>query len=1384
MFVYLFMLIIMAEKIFLFSLKTIVHLQLIMKKKKIKYSGIIPLLAFFVLFFLLTISCKQSNYTQESQDSSRIVSDDISNQQITSFAEDALGHMWIGTFRGLNKSVVHEYHQYFSSADSTGLCNNLIRNVFKDSKNRLWIATSDGICLYTDQDGFKEIRNLSLSQNVMNILEDNDGRIFLNMIISLQEYNPQSEQFETVIFFDPEENFTNRCFFDKMNHLWSVTTTSIRCFNTLTYEEIFNLKTDKFYHYVFMHDNGELWLASDNRLSIFDTKSTKFIEIPRIVKNHPVLSQAVITYIYAYSDTSLLLNTTDGMFLYDYVSGMVIHQSENGFPFEVPDFIISTMFIDSQKNLWIGSHDQGYVVRYSYKNLFNNNNFLRIHTDRRSVTSIVKDKEERIWMTTQMHGVSTYNIAEKTFSHIDTEKILPINSYFPNNIVRIFIDNDNAIWLMTDLRKVIKCRYNNKELCEEAVFEIPITSISCMSQDGLGTIYLAGFGENIYTLGKDDKEFKTVPLYPKTFVYTNGLIKLWSGEMLVASFGQNLRLINPENQSISEININKYIHRSVFIPSVLFQDSEGNVWIGTHSNGLFCYRYKTQTIEAVGGVSCDDISDIQEDAQGNLWVSTVYGLSKYDRTANKFTNYDKSDGIGGNQFNERSSCRLTDGTLIFGGTHGLTFFNPIDVIIRKNIPLLFEDLKIYNKLIIPNKSNNINKQMAYNPDIHLRHDENSFSISFVALDYTEYERVRYFYMLENSDKFWINAGSNKSVNYSNLPAGKYKFRVKITNNDHTIDINENSINVFITPAPWLSWWAYCFYCLSVIIMILFIYKIYKRINADKQTTAQARIEKEQEQKINSMNMSFFANISHEFRTPLTMISGPVNQLCDDNSIKGENKHLLFIIQRSVNRMLILVNQLMDFNKLDNDALKLKVKRTDIVSEILRLTEIFRINANNKNILLNICGFEDSFITWVDSDKIDKIMGNLISNAIKFTPVHGNIDVLFDVITHSEASSLFHLTLQDIGSEYVQLSVVNSGENIPEDQLEKIFERYYQLDHQQSGVYNWGTGIGLYYARRLTELHHGYIKASNKKGGGLVFTLIIPVDQQAYSSDKRTSNNDRQDEAFPLLTDAQYRFPDNDIKSSFEKRYTILIVDDDTEVAHYLKVLLSPYYKVVCCFDAVSALQVIENEAPDLILSDVIMPVTNGYELCRAIKNNIHLCHIPVILVTAKATIESQVEGLNTGADAYVTKPFDPAYLLALLKSQLLNRENVRNLLGKTTKIDKIENNILLPQDNVFMTELYQLMEAELSNNELNITRMTEVLKISRTKLYYKIKGLTGMNPNVFFKTYKLNRAMELLAEGKYNISEIADITGFSTLSHFSASFKKQFGVSPSEYALG
>ncbi len=559
-----------------------------------------------------------------------------------------------------------------------------------------------------------------------------------------------------------------------------------------------------------------------------------------------------------------------------------------------------------------------------------------------------------------------------------------------------------------------------------------------------------------------------------------------------------------------------------------------------------------------------------------------------------------------------------------------------------------------------------------------------------------------------------------------------------------------------------------------------------RMHSEQKAKELAEHEKSEEKRLNKMQMSFFSNVAHEFRTPLTMILGPVALLGESGNISGQDRNLLGVVQRSVNWMLRLVNQLLDFNKIENDTLRLKVSKTDVIEELNQIGEIFQTNAKSKGIELTSHGLEDSFCMWLDSDKLMKIVMNLMSNALKFTPKGGRVDVSFDVMNRAEADRLFPLTPDDKDIQYAKITVADTGRGIPDGQLEKIFERYYQLNNQETGTYNFGSGIGLYYSRALANLHHGYLKAWNRNdviGDGLagaVFSLLLPVSADSYSEMERMPPETDQAKVYPIPAGKSIGITQEPPEGS-DQRKLVLVVDDDIDVANYLKILLSPVYRVNTCFDVDSALGSMKEDEPDIVLSDVMMPGKDGFELCRSIKTDLQLSHIPVILVTAKVTVDSQVKGLEQGADAYVTKPFAPDYLLALLKFQLENRDKLRKVLGSAVGTEEIEGEGLAPQDKAFMNDLYTLMENELSNPELDIARMTGMMKISRTKFYYKVKGLTGENPSVFFKRYKLNRAARLLLEGKNNMSEIADMTGFSTLSHFSTSFKKQFGVPPSEY---
>ena len=1351
-----------------------------------------PFLLLLYILFTVT-SCQQVESAQQPEMtiSNPLVTNNISNQRVNAFAEDAQGHIWIGTFRGLNKYNVHEFHQYFCTDDSLDLPDNQIKDMLRDSKGRLWISTVNGVCRYTDKDNFKHIPSDMTNKNGIQLLEGTDGRIFLNYTSHLSVYNPTTEEMNCVIpQLDPQGTMIVKCFIDAEAQLWVVTPRTLRCYDYYSMQLKDSVAINKNSRYFYLHKDGKIWLTGSRTLLLFDTHTHQFTDLPPALAQHSVLREAEITYIHPYGNNSLLLNTSrHGMFCYNYANNTIAHQGDEDFPFEVPEFQISCMFTDSQNNLWIGSTDQGYTVCYHYKERFNNDNYIRSYFNNKSVVSASAEKNGILWITTLSDGVYRYDLNNKKVVPIDMEKIFPESRQKAVRVNQIFVDNDNNLWMTVTNNKVLKCQYSNNDL--HIINEYDIKYPMSITQDYNGSIWIGTASPYVYKIAPEEKVFREITAFDistgSNFTFIPGLLAMKDGNLLVAAFNKPMQLINTQTEAVKELLLNKEdykacIKRSVIIPTALYEDMQGDIWIGTVSNGLLRYSPSNGKIQPMPGTACTDISGIEEDTQGNLWVSTLYGLSRYDRTTNRFTNYYEADGIGGNQFYDRASCRLSDGTLVFGGTHGLTLFNPIDVQIRRNIPLLFENLKVHNKLIHPGNKECINKHLSYNPDIKLNYNQNGFSISFVALDYSEHERVHYYYMLEGFDRYWIDANNNREAYYANLPAGCYTFKVRIMDNDRNIVEAENSITVTVEPAPWRTWWAYTLYLLLAVGVVFLFLRALHRIRLEKEQARRAEQEKEQEQRVNKMNMSFFANVSHEFRTPLTMISGPVAQLCESPEIDGNNKKLLHIVQQSVNRMLRLVNQLMDFNKLENDTLKLKVKRSDVVTELKHIMEIFNVNAQSKDISLITTGIEDSFLMWLDADKIDKITTNLLSNALKFTPRGGKIEVNFDVITGEEARQAFRIPQEQTFAQYIKLEVADTGIGIPEEQTERIFERYYQLNNQSVGSYNWGTGIGLYYARSLAHLHHGLLKAGNRTDGqGAVFTLILPTSDEAYSPEERDNEQQEQGKVYPLQPDSPTGTSTHDEEEEDDNLKKILVVDDDTEVAHYLKVLLSPAYRVICRFNAEDAFKAVNEEAPDLVLSDVVMPGTDGYTLCRKIKEDLQLCHTPVILVTAKANMEDQVEGLNTGADAYVTKPFDPTYLQALIQSQLKNREKVRALLGRNTQTDAIADDVLSPQDNAFMTELYRLMENELSNPELDISHMTELLKISRTKFYYKVKGLTGENPSSFFKTYKLNRAAELIKEGKYSISEIADMTGFSTHSYFSKAFKKQFGIAPSEY---
>ncbi len=810
--------------------------------------------------------------------------------------------------------------------------------------------------------------------------------------------------------------------------------------------------------------------------------------------------------------------------------------------------------------------------------------------------------------------------------------------------------------------------------------------------------------------------------------------------------------------------VKKALGSEHFIPEVLCQDSRGQVWIGTQSDGVIILDPDTHRFRKVASISCPEIASI-EMVGDIVWVATQYGLNEYDLDGTLLNSYLAGSGVSSNAFTEHCSAVLPGDILVLGTMQGLVIRYPSSRTQEFRLPFFFEDIRVLNRLVKPGKGGPVDKAMVFSPKIRLRHDWNSFGISFCALDYRNALHGSYSYMLEGLDPVWIDDGDAHEAFYSNIPPGKYTFRARLSDQSRSRIFGEGSVEITVLPSPWATIWAKSIYVILALALLSALLYAWLRFIRGREELSRAEEEKRQEQHMSAINKQYFANVAHQLRTPLTMIAGPIGTLSSAESIKGENHNLLRIVRHNVDRMINLVNQIMDFNALETDALSLRVRRTDILPILRNTLDIYRINADEKGIRFLTDGLDGNSFILVDADKIVNIMDNLLSNAIKFTPKDGFISVSF---SSSSAENV--------------LVVANSGPTIPEDKLEKIFERYYQLDKDSRGRLNWGSGVGLYYSRRLAQLHHGTLTCDNAgDGAGVRFVLNIPADASAYSPEEMDEG--RQvifaQEIYPHEGRLPVSVPTEDMPSGV-KPY-VLVVDDDTDMTFYLRTLLSSCYQVTCCYDVETAIEQLRGRTPDLILSDVIMNGKTGLDFCRTLKNDLQYCHIPIVLLTAKDSVRDQIEGLNVGADAYVTKPFDAEYLLSLADNLLKGRQRLRAALSENAGLDLPGDDALSPQDRAFLKELYALMDEEMSNSEFNVGAIVDKLRISHSKFLYKVKGLTGTTPSELFKNYKLNKAAAMLREGGFNVSEVSDLTGFSSLAHFSKVFKKKFGVPPSEF---
>ncbi len=1305
-----------------------------------------------ILMALLGLACSRQLPLSE-EDASRAVSDHLSSGQVNAIAQDAYGQIWMATSRGLNRFDGKNFHQFFHTADTLSLPHDHVSDLQTGPDGTLWVATWDGTAWMDEKGAFHRIASdrpgdiLSFRLAVMP-----DGDLFVVCQDHISVCRKGTRHLETALE-TPESYGQARLYPGSRNTLWVVTVNDIYCLDAQSLELEVSYKTPHPVTCSQLTRDGILCLAGSRHFSLFNTRSRQFQSYDRKTYGWPELAECDVDVICEPEEGKLLFVTSDGLCLYDRNEDILLPQNHPAFPYKVPAFRVQCLYPDNNGLLWYGATDQGYAVSPSNVDPYGDNKTVREFFYKKSIASVASTPEGNLWVSTKRDGLFYCDLAH------DRIQAVPLDAYLEENPLgidycnRVMVARDGSLWLcLLGNATVLHMRLNGNRL--ELIRRYRnIQTPDHLLETGDGAVWVGSVTGMLYRCEQGDVT-SFAPFGSGKILLMDGLLEWDREHVLASSSSGGACLIDREGK------MEVIARESVYPP---FRDETGQVWTCVEGHDWAVITEKGLEVKPFPSMK-GTFASACLGKDHVFWVGTNDGLVRMDPSTGAYAVFSAEDGIAGNEFADACSVSLPDGHLVFGGPMGITMFTPLADVQQRSVPLRLQELKVHNRLVSPGPGAPIDRLLQEAAPVQLSHLQNSFSISYAALDYMNGNRINYSYQLEGFDPYWVEVGRSMEAYYSNLSPGRYTFRVKATDSVGALVDCEAAIDIRIKPDPWRSWWAITLYCLFGLgLLFLGVYQGWLRKRKGQEAEELSRL--------NTMQMNFFANVAHEFRTPLTMIAGPVSALSASDRIAGQDRKMLGVMQRSVNWMLHLVNQLLDFNKLEGDRLALKVAKQDIVPTVKEVLEVFQANAQAKGIAISD-QLSGGFQMWMDADKVTKILMNLLSNALKFTPSGGQIEVTMDVLSRERAQALFPLQEKDTDNRYVYLSVKDTGPGIPPDQLERIFERFFQLKRGQVAL---GSGIGLYYSRSLATIHHGYLKAWNRTDGpqGAVFGLLLPAS--TYTEEEKAGEVSQQ-KLFPVMN-----VEDRSTASSAEERRKILVVDDDVDIANYLKVMLQAQYEVDTCFEVDSALKALKDEAPDLVISDVVMPGKSGFELCDAIKGDLQLCHIPVILVTAMAQVSSQVEGLEKGADAYVTKPFDPAYLLALAGSLLENREKLRSQLGKVASPAEVEDTRMSPQDKAFMKELYRLMDEELSNPELDVTLLSEKLRISRSKFYYKVKGLTGENPGEFFRRYKLNKAAGLLLEGKFNISEVADQTGFSSLSYFSSCFKKQFGVPPSEY---
>ena len=1365
----------------------------------------------FLFFFVVVNSLFSQNKFENYQ--FRIVKEGVSKRAIYTIAQDRFGFMWIGT----NGSGLYKYdgvnyiaYEYDSKIPNT-ISSNLIYAIYVDTYNRVWIGTDEGLCLYNRdlntfesinlQKDFKKEKKTAIS--VRSIIQDSNGNLLLGTLsYGFLKLNLKSRQV-TKIKSDVGSStnyLINSLAKDQKGQIYLGTSFGLKTFDPIKNEvkKVIDGSGNQLLsgsiESLCIDYKQNLWIGSGYKGLVKLTINSK----SKQAFSYPITSKRILSIVAADGKTILCATENDGLIVVNdqgiiqtkYVNSKFDSRS-------LKSNSIWALYLDTEKRIWLGYYNKGLGVFDKLNSKVNVieslvSNPKSLQTN--SVTGVVKDNNGQFWISMEGGGVDVYNPVTKDFKHInklDTSYRSGLNN---DNIQTVFIDKKQNIWLgswnegIYFLKKGAKTFVNFNTKNSPGLVSDRIMSFS---EDSKGIIWIGTFLKGLHYFNPTEGKFHHCNSNP--FV-KEGEINSDIRKVLVDSddaiwVGTTTGLFNVMANDFITFSVLSFRdkmskklkdHKSTHTITSLYEAKNKEIWIGTDGAGLFSYNQKSNVLEwhnVYKGSVEKSIAAIIESNDGSIWLSGKTGITKLDLRNKETVNYSTDDGLLVNDFNNNAVLKDENGLLYFGSYEGLNYFNPNKIVKnKKELSLYLTDFKLFNKSVNPLEEDSpLSKVISETKKITLKHDQSVFTIDYIGVNYSFPAKNEYAYYLEGVENDWNYVGNNRSVTYTSLAPGNYIFKVKSAEKNGVWNQKPLELQIEILPPWWKTPLAYLLYFLMVAEAIYFINQYFQNRFIEKQAIRFERQKAIQIEKLNNKKLQFFTNISHEFRTPLTLIINPLEDL-----IKNKNLGLptgvvskLETIHKSSDRLSRLINELMDFNKLQFNKVLLYAQQIEVVSFTKDIVSYFDEEASSRGINLIFESDEEEFQDWLDPKMFEKIVFNIVSNAFKVTADNGTITVQ---IKAQKQMIYFPLISSDTDFPAYQLSVEDTGAGLDKKNIERIFDRFYQVNNLNKAYYG-STGIGLEVVRGFVELHRGKIEVESELGVGTKFTISFPHGKEFFTENEIILEEFKSEKSvnFASRIEPSESFLDSD-ETTNEIVHTILIVEDNAELRNYLKNELKRYYKVLVAENGQKGYELALQKLPDLILTDVIMPVMNGLELCKNIKKDLKTSHIPLLMLSAKAMIKDKLEGIDSGADMYLSKPFDMDILKSSLAQLITSRQIMFNkFYNGITKNAKAKTTTL---DNEFIQKTLSFINENISESDLSVELLASKVYLSRSQLYRKIKALTGVSVNEFIRNVRLEKAKELIELGNNNINEISYKVGFTSPSYFTKCYKTRYGHLP------